>query len=129
MGRIAERVQPPRHRRERDGARIPDDERLGARQVQSRLDDAGQEARQSLHEPDAGAAVDAFQVELGAEETVGGDATGARSKAGVVQLGIGAPAGPGGRARTAGRRAQRVVAFQPVPVDDGVDRSTTTRTA
>ena len=120
MGRVAERVQAARHRRERHPLGIEADERLGAWQIEPDLDHAGNEARQPLHEPDARATVNTLEIQLGGEHAVGRRATGARAKPGVVELGVGAPARPR-RARGFARGGpQRVVALEPVFVEDRV---------
>jgi hypothetical protein len=126
MRRIAERAELARDRRQAHHAgshRTSTCERDRSSRASTT---PGSRPGQLLHQPDAGAAVDALEVELRGQEPVRPAPAGARLKAGIVQLGI-APIARAGRRPRRARGAlpvEAVLVGAAVLVDEGVDRPT-----
>ena len=123
MGRIAQRVQRGGDARELDLLRVPADVDDRAAHVQPRFDHPRQDLRQFLHEPDAGCAVDAFEVELGGRRAVSQRAIIERAEDLVVEFRIG-PLGGLHRPGVSGRGvADPIESFQAAAVDYRVNRA------
>jgi hypothetical protein len=123
VGWVAEGVERAGDGGEGEACWVPSDAYEGLARLQACLDDAGQECGEAFDKPNAGGAVDAFEIELDGSMTGGVGVDVERGEEGVIEFAVSPAGGLDGGGCGLGLVADVVVAFEAAGADDGVGGS------